>query len=268
MKKLILNFLLIAAMFLGLSSCHHKDDFPPRNTFVLVHGAWQAAYVWDAVKAQLEKAGQTVVTVELPAHGEDFTSPAAVSMNVYRDKVIAALNKINGKVILVGHSMGGFVVSTVAEKVPSKIEKLVYIGAFVPANGQSLLGLSLTDKQSHLGPSLIPSKDQLTLDIIRSNVVDIFCADASKEVQQLVLNKFRVEPAIPFADTANITAANFGKVRKYYIHTLQDHAIGIDLQKQMVAAANITNVYDLNTSHCPFLSKPTEVTALLLKIAL
>lgn len=79
----------------------------------------------NTVKAQLEKGGQKVVVVELPAHGDDFTSPASVSIDVYRDKVISAILSTKEKVILVGHSLGGVVVSAVAEKIPNKIKKLV-----------------------------------------------------------------------------------------------------------------------------------------------
>lgn len=265
MKKTFLSLFIVSLTLISLASCS-KDGKPISKTFVLVHGAWQAPYVWDNVKQQLEAKGQKVIVVELPAHGDDTTSPAAVSIDVYRDVVIAAINKVKGKVILVGHSMGGVVVSAVAEKIPAQIEKLIFIGAFVPANGQSLLDLALQDKQSLLGPNLIPSKDQLTLDIVHDQIINIFCQDASTTAQQLVLQKYRVEPAIPFTNKAIITATNFGSVDKYYIHTLLDHAIGTDLQNLMVTAAGITKTYSLNTGHSPFLSQPDEVTKLLLEI--
>lgn len=268
MKKATLTLTLFLIILLSMAGCSKdcNNGSSGAKTYVLVHGSWQAPYVWDSVKAQLEAKGQNVILVELPAHGNDYTSPAAVSMTVYRDKVIQAMSSIKGKVILVGHSMGGVVVSEVAEKIPSQIDKLVYIGAFVPANGQSLLYLSSLDAQSHLGPSIIPSVDHLTLDIIHDSIVPVFCSDAPPFQQQRMLDNFRPEPAIPFGDTVTLTALHFGRVDKYYIHTLQDNAIGIDLQNQMVAAAHITKVYSLNTSHSPFLSQPAEVTNLLLQI--
>ena len=81
-KKFKVWLLLIAVItFAGCS----KDHTRASNTFMLVHGAWQAPYVWDTVKAELEKAGQKVIVVELPAHGDDFTSPANVTIDGYRD---------------------------------------------------------------------------------------------------------------------------------------------------------------------------------------
>ena len=267
MKKKLFGLLTGIAGLFFLMSCSKDDEPVKAKTFVLVHGAWQAPYVWDKVKAQLESKGQKVIVVELPSHGSDNTSPASVSIDAYRDKVISAIQSVNENVILVGHSMGGMVVTAVAEKIPGRIEKLVYIGAYVPANGQSLMDLAYSDSQSLLGPALIPSADQLTLDIKHESIVPIFCQDADAATQQLVLSKFKVEPAIPFTNKAVITANNFGSVKKYYIKTSQDHAVGPDLQNRMIAAANITNVFSVNAGHSPFLTKPDDVARLLLSFS-
>ncbi|MEO7984674.1 MAG: alpha/beta hydrolase, partial [Bacteroidota bacterium] len=167
---------------------------------------------------------------------------------------------------LVGHSLGGVVVTAVAEQMPDKIKKLVYIGAFLPANGQSLIDLAGQDAQSLLGPSLIPSADQLTLDVAHDKITNIFCQDGNAPVKQMVLDNFRVEPAIPFTNKVMLTDANFGKVDKYYIHTLMDNAIGIDLQNKMADAAHITKIFSVNTGHSPFLTQPDEVSKILITI--
>ena len=121
----------------------------------------------------------------MPGHGDDTTSPVVASLDLYRDKVIEAINTVKGKVVLVGHSMGGMVVSLEAEKIPTRIEKLIYIGAYVPASGQSLFDLALMDKQSLLPPALIPSKDQLTLDIQHDQIINIFCQGFSNIESEL-----------------------------------------------------------------------------------
>lgn len=268
MKKVLLSLLFIVSLTVFLSSCSKDDDEqqPVAATYVLIHGAWQAPYVWDNVKATLEKNGDHVVVVELPAHGSDQSAPQTLTLDVYRDKVVDALNKINGKVVLVGHSLGGMVISEVAEKVPSKIQKLVYIGAYLPANGQSLLDLANTDADALLGPSLRPSADQLTLDVVHENITNIFIQDGSDAIKNLVLKNFRVEPAIPFTNHAVLTSANYGSVEKVYIKTLQDHVISPSLQGRMIGTAGIKTIYQLNTSHSPFLSKPDSVSILLTKI--
>ncbi len=273
--KYLLAFILISCAVFSVTSCKDKENNlnPMGNntsvskTFVLVAGAWQGAYVWQNVKTQLEGQGQKVVVVELPAHGDDNTSPANVSIEIYRDKVVNAINAIDGKVILVGHSLAGVVVSEVAEAIPDKLEKLIYVAAFVPANGQSLQDLAFQDTQSQLGPSLIPSQDMLTLDVKQENRINIFCQDGYDEAKALLTQKFRVEPAIPFTNKVSLSAEKFGKVDKYYIHTSQDHAIGPDLQDKMANAAGISKTYTLNSGHSPFLSVPDQLTQQLLTIS-
>lgn len=236
------------------------------KTFVLVHGAWQAPYAWQAVKVKLESQGQKVVVVELPGHGSDESPAAKASIDSYADKVVSVLNAESGKVILVGHSMGGMVVSSVAERIPMKVEKLVFVGAYVPSSGQSLMDLSMKDKQSHLPAVLVPSQDQLTLGIKTENLTDVFCQDGTDSEKELIIKNYRPEPAIPFTNKVTVTPENFGKVNKAYIRTTQDHAVGIDLQDVMIKAANITETYSVQTGHCPFISRPDEIAQLLLKM--
>jgi len=61
--------------------------------------------------------------------------------------------------------MVGIVISAVAEAVPDKIERLIYLAAFVPKSGQSLIELASVDTEGQLAPLLVPSADRLTLGI-------------------------------------------------------------------------------------------------------
>ncbi|MCF0039724.1 alpha/beta fold hydrolase [Dyadobacter fanqingshengii] len=268
MKKTVLSLLSAAFAVSAIASCSTDDDnvIANPNTYVLVHGAWQAPYVWDAVKSDLTSKGNKVVVVELPAHGADKTPAHQVSLDVYSDKVIEAISKVNGKVILVGHSMGGMVVTSVAEKIPQKISRLVYIGAFVPTSGQSLGELSMGDPDSKLGPQLSQSDDKLTLDVKRDQLTYLFINDGSQGAKDQVLANYRAEPAIPFGNKVTLTNANFGSVEKVYIKTLQDIVITPGFQDKMIAAAGIKKVYQVNTSHSPFLAQPRAVSDLLLQI--
>lgn len=268
MKKTV-SSLLSAALALSAFAAPSKDEensIVKPQTYVLVHGSWQAPYVWDVVKADLVNKGHTVIVVELPGHGTDNTATHNLTMDVYRDKVIESISKADGKVILVGHSMGGMVITHVAEKLPSRISKLVYIGAFVPASGQALTDLAFSDPDSKLGPLLVPSADQLTLDVKRENLTYLFINDGSQADKEKVLANYRAEPAIPFTNKVVLTNDAFGAVDKVYIKTLQDIVISPGFQDRMIAGAGITTVYPINTSHSPFLSKPHEVSDLLLSI--
>jgi pimeloyl-ACP methyl ester carboxylesterase len=269
MKKTLLAVCIIA--LLGIVSCskNHDNNAAPVKTFVIVPGSWSAPYAWQTVKSQLEAQGARVKVVQLPGHGLGQTiNFSTITLDMYRDKVITVIDSLNTKVILVGHSMAGMVISSVAEKAPSKIEKMIYIGAFLPKSGQSLLELALTDQTSLLGQSLQATSPTFdSLDVIRANISDIFIQDGSSATKDLVLKNYTLEPGPPFLTPLTLTAANFGSVDKYFIHTLQDHAVTYLLQQREVAAAGLTKTYHLNTSHSPFLSKPDSVTILLQLIA-
>ncbi len=270
MKKTIISIMAaILAISTFASSCDKDEDNANANpaTYVLVHGAWQAPYVWEAVHNELVKEGNKVIVVELPGHGDDKTPTYKLSLDVYRDKVIEAIAAVSEKVVLVGHSMGGMVVTAVAEKIPARISKLVYIGAFLPANGQALVNLSMSDPGSKLGNSLVQSADQLTLDVKADSLAYLFINDGTPAVKQQVIDNYRAEPAIPFTNAVTLTSEGFGAVSKVYIKTLQDLVISPTLQDRMIAAAGITTVFTVNTSHSPFLSQPHEVSKLLLNIA-
>ena len=262
---------LLTAVFASFSvflSCSNNDEksITKPQTYVLVHGAWQAPYVWNEIKTDLIRNGNHVIVVELPGHGTDKTPPQNLSVNAYRDKIIDVISQVEGKVILVGHSMGGMVVTAVAESIPSKISKLVYIGAFLPKSGQSIGELAMTDPDSILGPSLIESTDKLTLDVKATDLTNLFISDGDAIAKQKVIDNYRAEPAIPFSNKVTLTSQNFGSVEKVYIKTLQDKVISPKLQDQMIATAGIKTTYQVNTSHSPFLSQPKAVSDLLLKI--
>ncbi len=99
------------------------------STFVLVHGAWHGAWCWEKVVPLLQEAGHGVVVPDLPGHGEDGMPISELSMRGYADRVIRTVDEQPEPVVLVGHSMGGIVVSLVAEARPDRLKKLVYLRA-------------------------------------------------------------------------------------------------------------------------------------------
>lgn len=160
------------------------------------------------------------------------------------------------------------VISSVAEKSPSKIEKLVYLAAYLPASGQSLLGLASTDSGSRLGGgNVVVSPDQTVADAKPDQLVNAFIQDGNVQEQNLLVSNYRPEPARPLLEAVTLTEANFGIIPKAYINTLLDHVVSPSLQARMISAAAVKEIYELNAGHSVSLTNPAELTSILIKIA-
>src|SRR5581483_10355186 len=106
----------------------------PKATIVLVHGAWHGSWCWERVTPLLEKHGLAVRAVDLPSVGAK--AGANTDLSADAAAVETVLDTLGGPVVLCGHSYGGMVISRVR---PRGIAHLVYVCAFVPLEGQSLI---------------------------------------------------------------------------------------------------------------------------------
>ena len=111
-------------------------------TFVLVHGAWHGGWCWRRVEDLLRAQGHRVFSPTLTGLADrSHLAGIGVDLATHVDDV-AGLLRWEGltDVILCGHSYGGMVISGVAEKAPpGAIGSIVFLDAFVPADGRSLL---------------------------------------------------------------------------------------------------------------------------------
>ena len=112
-------------------------------TFVLVHGAWHGGWCWKRVAPLLRAAGHEVYTPTLTGLGEraHLASPEIGLSTQVQDVVGVIETEDLRDVILVGHSYGGMVITGVAGRVADRIAHVVYLDAFVPDDGQSLIGV-------------------------------------------------------------------------------------------------------------------------------
>ena len=122
--------------------------------FVLVHGAWSSGWDWSEVAEVLRQAGHAVHAPTLTGLGERGHTTGRkepVGLDLHVQDVVALLEWHElGEVIMVGHSYGGMVITGAAARVPARIRTLVYLDAFVPADGQSLADLGTPDRRAHL----------------------------------------------------------------------------------------------------------------------
>jgi pimeloyl-ACP methyl ester carboxylesterase len=139
--------ILLSAALLGLvpalapSPAAAQTPAASGKTYVLVHGAWGGSWDWRKVDDLLTAEGNTVFRPSLTGLGArvHLATPDIGLGTHVQDVVNEILFENLRDVVLVGHSYGGMVISGVAEKVPDRIARLVYLDAFVPEDGESVM---------------------------------------------------------------------------------------------------------------------------------
>ena len=115
---------------------------------VLVHGAWHGGWGWKRLTPLLRRAGHEVFTPTLTGLGERaHLAGAGVDLETHIRDVVGVLEAEElENVMLLGHSYGGMVVTGAADRMPKRIARLVYLDAFVPQDGKSLMDYVLPER--------------------------------------------------------------------------------------------------------------------------
>ncbi len=225
---------------------------------LLVHGAWHGAWCWYKAIPALEAAGFEPHTLDLPGHG--LRAGETQSLAAYADAVAERLAEIGRPAVLLGHSMGGQVISAAAERVPERISSLVYLCAFLPRAGESIFANAAGDAESVLGGYMTPLDDG-RLVVKDEGLKPSLFADCAEEDIALARLMLVPQSAEPFSAPAALTPERFGSVRRAYIVCEGDRAIGPAIQRGMIARSPVAAEAVLDTSHSPFFSAPGRLAA-------
>lgn len=256
--------LAIVASLASMMACSQESTVPSESeTFVLVHGAWHGAWAYEALSDQLAQKGHAVVAVDLPGHGLDMTPAREVTLELYVEKVVGVIDSIDMDVILVGHSMGGIVVSQVTEARAERIKHLVFIAGFMPRNGETMLSLALQDTESMVFPNLVYSEDGSVSFFLRDGAREVFYNDCAEDVASAATLRLNSQPMAPYTQALELSPQRYGTVPRTYIRTLKDNAVSPGFQQQMIEWSPPNKVILMDTGHSPFLSKPEELASAL-----
>jgi pimeloyl-ACP methyl ester carboxylesterase len=145
MKKRNLSILFIVLILCGFNTRENcaqtpKTDTPSKPTIVIVHGAWGGAWAFKRVEAMLREKGFQVYRPQLTGQGDRVhLARPDIGLNTHIEDVVnTILYEDLHDIILVGHSYGGMVITGVADRVPDRIKRLVYLDAMVPNDGESV----------------------------------------------------------------------------------------------------------------------------------
>jgi pimeloyl-ACP methyl ester carboxylesterase len=231
--------------------------------YILVHGAWEGPWSWDYVAPALERQDHSVTSVDLHGRTENDDNIRNTTMASYVQVVLDEISRHDQKVVLVGHSMAGAVISLVAEQVPDRIERLVYVAAFLLKDGDSVLGAMQRDPDGEFLPELVFSEDQssatATVQTWRSKAFHDVRENRILEALPLVDVPQATEP---FMAKVQVSPEKFGRVPKVYIRTAVDKMVSPKLQDEMLKTWPVEQVHVLQSGHFPTLSVPETLAEL------
>jgi pimeloyl-ACP methyl ester carboxylesterase len=261
------TYALILTIGLGLSvtapaaASDGQDQQGPKPTIVFVHGGWADSSSWNQEITNLERRGYPVIAPADPLR--DLASDSAYVRSV--------LQTISGPIVLVGHSYGGAVISNAAVGVPN-VKALVYIAAFAPDKGESLVQLVTMNPGSQIGPTTLDFRPyplpgggtDIDLYIKKSAFHDAFAGDLSLEVTNQMQATQR-----PFANEAFVAPSGepaWKTISSWYMVATEDHAIPPATERFMAQRAHATTV-EVESSHVAMISQPEATTRLILDAA-
>lgn len=234
------------------------------KTFILIHGSWHGSWNWHRVVPILEKAGHRAIALDLPGMGRDKTPVQDITLQTSVDAICKLIDSIPGKVILLGHSKNGILISQAAEYRPHKIEKLIYLAAYLIPNGKTQREYSMLDTEGVLKPfvQFHEALNATTLDpaIYQAGLY----ADCDADIVRLAEVLLSHEPLVTGITPLQLTDENFGSIPRIYIECTQDRAVTPFIQQKMYSEMPCEKVYRIDTSHSPFFSRPQELADILL----
>jgi pimeloyl-ACP methyl ester carboxylesterase len=233
---------------------------PTNPTIALVHGAWADASSWTGVIKRLQAAGHDVVA--LPNTLRSVAADAAI--------VRSYLDAVDGPVVLVAHSYGGFVITNAATGAKN-VKALVYVDAFIPDEGQP--AVALTGQASALVAAVanptsvfkvvpIPGAPPNVVDtyLLPSTVAESFAQDVSAEDQGLIYATQRPASFAAIAEPSGPPA--WKDIPAWAIIGKQDKIIAPDSLRAMAEHAGAT-ITEIDASHVSMVSHPDVVVGVI-----
>jgi pimeloyl-ACP methyl ester carboxylesterase len=233
------------------------------KTVLLVHGAWHGAWCWAPLQAELDRRGVPSQAVDLPGHG---ISPLPFT-DLHGDAQFVAdtLARIDGPVVLVGHSYGGAVITEAATRYSKNVDHLVYLTAFALDEGEALLPFlgTLPNVVPPMAQHMQPNEERTFSTINPAGAKESFYAECPDGTTEAAVPRLCPQPFSTFMQP--VTGAPWKTIPSTYVECTKDGAIPIEQQR--VISKRCQNVVTLDTDHSPFASRPKETADILERLA-
>lgn len=226
---------------------------------LLIHGSCHGAWCYRDLVPALAALGHTTRAIDLPGHGQNPAEIETITLDAYRD---AILDAIDAPVYILGHSMAGFPISAAAEAAPEKIKRLIYLCAYAPQNGRSLVDMRKSAPRQPLLDAIEKTPDGLGFSVKLDKIEQVFYHDCPADTVALARENLCIQAIKPQATEITLTS-RYESVEKSYIRCAQDQTIPPEYQTTMVRDWDQNDVYHMDTSHSPFFAAPQELAQLI-----
>ena len=185
-------------------------------TFVLVHGGAHGSWCWERMIPHLES---DAVAVDLPGRGANPAPLDSLTSEDWAQAVVETITELGAaKVILVGHSLAGITLPRVAEAIPERLARMVFVSCVVPPDGGSVIDI-LTPEIRPLAEQNLRQKQASALP--EAVAREMFCGDMTEEQARFVLDRLVPEAWGPHAGALSPGGALPGRA-----HHLRQAAAG------------------------------------------
>jgi pimeloyl-ACP methyl ester carboxylesterase len=233
-----------------------------QETMLLVHGAWHGAWCWEKIASTLAQRGKRVLTPDLPGHGKHLQPPQDVTLARYVEAIVTVVKMQPHPVTLVGHSMGGIIISQVAEHIPDRIKALIFVAAYIPKHNESLLTMASQSRSHHIVPHLVMDTTMQTVTLKKSSeLIPIFFNCCTPHDAERAMEGLQPQPMRPWQETVHLGQA-FDRVPKLAIISQQDRAIPTPYQLKMAQAVT-QHIHQIEADHAIYYSGADKLIELL-----
>jgi pimeloyl-ACP methyl ester carboxylesterase len=234
--------------------------------FVLVHGAFAGAWAWGPLTKGLEAAGHSVETLDLPGSGEDHTPVADVTLEACAERLCEQLRARDEPAVVVPNSMGGVVTTQATVRCSERVAAIVYVAAFVPEDGESLLDLTRLPEGAgdQVQANVVVEGEPPVAMMPDEASGDALYGCCSPDVAAWAIAHQRPQAVAPYATPVSLDADDvFDAIPRSYVLCKRDRAIPPALQRLMLERAGCEEVIELDTDHSPHLSATAELAQVL-----
>jgi pimeloyl-ACP methyl ester carboxylesterase len=228
--------------------------------FVFVHGSHFGGWIWRRVADYLESKGHRGERPSLTGLGDrrNLLTPEVGLITHIEDVLAAVENHKMSDVVMIGHSYGGMVIASVADRIPERIGRMVYVDAVVPRDGESLMDLMDTGTQAFVENLAKTAGEGWRLPLWSVSGMNL-----STEDMDLLISEKTPHPYRTFVDPLRRPAAP--PIPTAYVRFTNPRMPLFDLSETRSRQAGWT-FREFSAGHFAMLSHPIEIGELLLEL--